>query len=167
MWIFDPWYGVVRVKTDVLLRSIFNGDFTKNLHFTEISGMKTWIKFLIPGCKRNLDSWMQEKQHYEVGNQISFSLNWPEFNGLVEVKEDRGIYMRGMRLLLSPAFYHSSFVQVIILYSFNCPCCPPGNNCSLPGSSVHEISQARILEWVAISSSKGSSQPRDWILCNH
>ena len=28
--------------------------------------------------------------------------------------------------------------------------------------SVHGISQARILEWVAISFSKGSSQPRDW-----
>ena len=32
---------------------------------------------------------------------------------------------------------------------------------SLPGSSVHGIFQARILEWVAISFSKGSSQPRD------
>ena len=30
------------------------------------------------------------------------------------------------------------------------------------GSSVHEISQARILEWVAISFSKGSSGLRDW-----
>ena len=34
--------------------------------------------------------------------------------------------------------------------------------CSLPGSSVHGISQARILEWVVISFSKGSSRPRDW-----
>ena len=34
-------------------------------------------------------------------------------------------------------------------------------NYSLPGSSVHGIFQARILEWIAISSSKGSSQPRD------
>ena len=34
-------------------------------------------------------------------------------------------------------------------------------DCSLPGSSVHGISQARILEWVAISFSKGSSLPRD------
>ena len=34
-------------------------------------------------------------------------------------------------------------------------------DCSLPGSSVHEILQARILEWVAISFSRGSSQPRD------
>ena len=30
-------------------------------------------------------------------------------------------------------------------------------DCSLPGSSVHRIFKARILEWVAISSSRGSS----------
>ena len=34
-------------------------------------------------------------------------------------------------------------------------------DCSPPGSSVHGIPQARILEWVAISFSKGSSRPRD------
>ena len=35
-------------------------------------------------------------------------------------------------------------------------------DCSPPGSSVHGISQARILEWGAVSYSRGSSQPRDW-----
>ena len=35
-------------------------------------------------------------------------------------------------------------------------------DCSPPGSSVHRISQARILEWVTISFFRGSSQPRDW-----
>ena len=34
-------------------------------------------------------------------------------------------------------------------------------DCSLSGSSVHEIFQARILEWVAISFSRISSQPRN------
>ena len=40
-------------------------------------------------------------------------------------------------------------------------------DCSPPGSSVHEIFQARILEWVAISFSRESSQPRDqsWVFC--
>ena len=33
--------------------------------------------------------------------------------------------------------------------------------CSLPGSSVHGILQARVLEWGATSFSRGSSQPRD------
>ena len=39
--------------------------------------------------------------------------------------------------------------------------CNP-TDCSLPGSSVHGISQARIMEWVAMSFSRGSSWPRDW-----
>ena len=34
-------------------------------------------------------------------------------------------------------------------------------DCSLPGSSAHGIFQARILEWVAISFSRGSSWPRN------
>ena len=43
----------------------------------------------------------------------------------------------------------------------SCPtlCDPMG--CSLPGSSVHRILQARVLEWVATSYSRGSSRPRD------
>ena len=38
-------------------------------------------------------------------------------------------------------------------------------DCSPPGSSVHGIHQARILEWVAMYSSRGSSRPRDrtWV----
>ena len=34
-------------------------------------------------------------------------------------------------------------------------------DCTPPGSSIHGILQARILEWVAISFSRGSSRPRD------
>ena len=40
-------------------------------------------------------------------------------------------------------------------------------DCSPPGSSVHGISQARILEWVAISFSRGSSGPRDRTHISH
>ena len=45
----------------------------------------------------------------------------------------------------------------------SCPtlCNPIG--CSQPGSSVQEVTQARILEWGVISSSRESSQPRDQI----
>ena len=38
---------------------------------------------------------------------------------------------------------------------------------SLPGSSVQEIPQARILEWVAILFFKGSSQHRTWTQVSH
>ena len=34
--------------------------------------------------------------------------------------------------------------------------------CNPPGSSVHGILQARILEWVAVPSSQASTRPRDW-----
>ena len=38
------------------------------------------------------------------------------------------------------------------------PCDPMG--CNRPGTSVHGILQARVLDWIAISSSSGSSSPR-------
>ena len=42
----------------------------------------------------------------------------------------------------------------------SCPFCDP-IDCSVPGSSVHGIFQAIVLEWIAISFSRGSSQARD------
>ena len=44
----------------------------------------------------------------------------------------------------------------------SCPVLCDAVDCSQPGSSVHGILQARILKRAAISSSRGSSQPRDW-----
>ena len=44
----------------------------------------------------------------------------------------------------------------------SCPILCDPMNCSPLGSSVHGILQARMLEWVAIPSSRGSSWPRDW-----
>ena len=44
----------------------------------------------------------------------------------------------------------------------SCPTLCDPMVCILPGSSVHRFFQARILEWVAISFSRGSSQPRGW-----
>ena len=40
-------------------------------------------------------------------------------------------------------------------------------DCSLPGSSVYGIFQAIVLEWIAISFSRGSSQPRDRTQVSH
>ena len=51
--------------------------------------------------------------------------------------------------------------KVKVLVAQLCPTLCDPMNCSLPGSSVHGILQARILEWNAISFSKGSSQCRD------
>ena len=63
--------------------------------------------------------------------------------------------------LPSPLQYLSLlFVRAKSLQSCLTLCDPM--DCSPPGSSVHGIFQARILEWVAISFSRRSSWPRDW-----
>ena len=54
-------------------------------------------------------------------------------------------------------------VCVLCLVAQWCPTLCYPLDCSPPGSSVHGILQARILEWVAIPSSRGSSQLRDQI----
>ena len=45
----------------------------------------------------------------------------------------------------------------------SCPTLCNPMDCSPPGSSIHGILQTRILEWVAISCSRRSLRPRDWI----
>ena len=49
----------------------------------------------------------------------------------------------------------------VCLVTQSCPILWDPMNCSPPSSSFHRISQARILEWVAISFSRGSSPPGD------
>ena len=62
---------------------------------------------------------------------------------------------------IKPALEHAKLLQLYLTL-----CDPMG--CSPPGSSVHGILQARILEWVSMPSSRGSSQPRDQtcLLCH-
>ena len=87
-------------------------------------------------------------------------------------------------MVLSGLFWKVSFVQgskesrCVSLTSFMLACmlakslqscltlCEP-MDCSLPESSVHGILQVRILEWVAMPSSRGSSQPRDRSLVSY
>ena len=58
-----------------------------------------------------------------------------------------------------------NIVKIIVLVAQSCPTLCDPMDCSPLGSSVHEIFQARILEGVAISFSRGSSQPRDQTRC--
>ena len=57
------------------------------------------------------------------------------------------------------AFYHPCMLAKLLQL---CPTLWDPMDNSPPGSSVHGILQARTLEWVATSSSRGSSWPRDW-----
>ena len=60
-------------------------------------------------------------------------------------------------------FYTHTHVCVLITQSCLTLCDPM--NCSPPGSSVHGILQARILEWVAISFSRDLPDPGTWVFC--
>ena len=54
-----------------------------------------------------------------------------------------------------------------MLLNQSCPTLCDPMDCSLPDSSVHWIQQARMLEWVATSFSRGSPGPRNqtWVSC--
>ena len=63
--------------------------------------------------------------------------------------------------------YVCVYIYVCVCVAQSCPTlCDPMDS-SPPGSSVHGILQARILEWVAMSYSMGSSQPKDQTCVSH
>ena len=64
-------------------------------------------------------------------------------------------------LLYIRHYFRSAFKVKVLVIQACLTLCDPMNG-SPPGSSVLEISQARIQEWVAIPFSRGSSQSRDW-----
>ena len=85
-----------------------------------------------------MSAYKAQEWHFQILNQLCFG-------GL-----------RHFPTVLHPGCYH--FEGEV---TQSCPTLWDPMGCSLPGSSVHGILQARILEWVAISFSRGSSRPRD------
>ena len=79
------------------------------------------------------------------------------------------VYLYTLKVAAYGSCFHSVYIQMLIeIQSFGCAkslqsCLTlcDSMDCSLPGSSVPGLLQSRILEWVAIPSSSGSSQPRD------
>ena len=64
-------------------------------------------------------------------------------------------------------FFQSHVFKYYMLVTQACQTLCNPMNCSLPGSSVHGILQARILEWVVIPFFRGSSWPRNWSWVSH
>ena len=115
-----------------------------------ISGKQYWylIILLTQGCKDGLVIYF-----FNV-HTVVWTLKWlyPQKWGMC-VCLHKKIYL----------VYKSDDSEVLQL----CPTLCNPMDCSLPGSSVHGIFQARILEWVAISFSRRSSWPRDWTQVSH
>ena len=62
---------------------------------------------------------------------------------------------------VKPTYWHQLAMNKMKVTQL-CPTLWDPMDCSPPGSSVHGILQARVLEWVAVLFSRGSSQPKDW-----
>ena len=71
-----------------------------------------------------------------------------------------GMWGRGWRPFTCISISSCACICAQLLQSCLTLCNPM--DCSPPGSSVHGILLARILEWVAMPSSRGPSQPKDW-----
>ena len=99
------------------------------------------------------------------GTQIQ-SLSSSEWKPWGWISESGGVAFLFKAHLLHSCWRHtwaSTRIICVCVYaeSQSCPTLCNSMDYSPPGSSFHGISQARIQEWVAVSFSRGSSQPRD------
>ena len=95
--------------------------------------------------------------------------NWTELKDIMHTK-CLAVFHKN-KSSITTTYHVLSLLLVLFLFSVLCVCvckllqscltlCDP-MDCTLPDSSVHGILQARILEWIAMPSSKGSSRLRD------
>ena len=144
-------------------------------HMTLFRG-KSWLE-PAPHSLPELSPYFQNKykqgpQHSQRGMVMGF--HSPSANGCKDREGGMGWNVNETDLF-SDLFYSLATVtetlwatifssmKVKVLVTQSCPTLCDPMDCSLPGFSVHGILQARILEWIAIPSSRGSSQPRDRI----
>ena len=88
------------------------------------------------------------------------SLRGPRLEECVQSLEPQALEFSVFSISI-PVCMHANSIQ-------SCPTLCESMDCSPPGSFLHEILQARILEWVVMPSSRGSSWPRDQtqVSCN-
>ena len=94
-------------------------------------------------------------KRFSVCNSVEFGdkyIYWKSATRIKEEKEINSIQIETEEVKLP--------LDADDMISYTLTLCDP-MDCSLQGSSVHGILQASILEWVTISFSRGSSQPRD------
>jgi len=120
-------------------------------------------------------------------NELALCIRWPnywsfsfsispssEYSGLISFMMDWIDFLVVQGTLKSLLQHHSLKASIIVLLLIrkerkvqSCLTLCNHMDCSLPGSSVHGIFQARVLEWVAISFCRGSSWPRDRTQVSH
>ena len=137
-------------------------------HDVTVEGKERW---------QNLMMALQAFAGEERPMSFLLTFHWPKKirfpSLLIRSQEVNSSLRNGLGANSSRAYFHHNimngsqgphlkcWVSLCVLVAQSCPTLWDPMDCNPPGSSVHEIFQARILEWVAISFSRGSSQPRD------
>ena len=116
-------------------------------HFSSLPALLSFSYFLL-----SAKSWVV----------YSHKVNWTCLLDQTEMVDGNTVYL--IRNMIGSLRFQGSLQEESFVHSVALSCltlCDP-MNCSLPGSSVYDISQARILGWIAISFSRVSSRIRDW-----
>ena len=124
-------------------------------------GLKITSRFLIWANEWMVMQFIELENPRGVGWGIQFGYIW----FTVANTQRSGVQKRGLDED-HPYLGGIQIMQCVLVTQSCLTLCNP-MDCSLPVSSVHGILQARILEWVAIFFSRGSSWPRDqtWVTC--
>ena len=104
------------------------------------------------------------KEEWEITAQWlqNYCLGWYTFGNVVIIIEQHRKYNETHWIIYFKNDKMTNLIYIIyIVYAQLCPNLGDPMDCSPPASSIHGIFQARILEWVAISYSRASAQPRD------
>ena len=124
------------------------------------SGTELW-------WRKNSQQWLLQCR-VEAGDWLGWGMrefpgveNWTSPQGLGQTQNSVNIHLKSVCLILCKFYYQKKKLNKYCCYLVAklCPSLHDTMDCSPPGSSVHGISQARILECIAISFSRGYSWP--------
>ena len=169
---------------DLPLTLLYHLSFPEGAKFHSISGLLHWRSPLLPssfflfwlhcetcvilvpwlGIKPRLlaiEAWsLNHWTAREVPSSASFHKLSPYHHSVLRLNVSSS--ERSWRATKCKEGSYSLSMKGEMLVTQSCPTLYNPKDRSLPGSSVHGILQARVLDWVAIPFSRGSSRSRDW-----
>ena len=161
---------------------MYSGESSNKIYFSppiflryviERSNLSRVIKTLSKGCTCDFSSVFQKKIGHTTDLPLSVyhQADSPTSQIWVATEEqlltqrtrvDTQVNKTEMQRILCVSNGVLLCVCLCMIVTQSCPTLCSPMDCSPPGFFAHAILQAGILEWVALSSSRGSSWPRDW-----